>query len=115
MHFNPFLLPYVTFMRDPHALYPFQRPFIVSTRTLNFKTKFLTSLAQLDADIVCSRAKNHFDPNDTWDLGGSDDAASTADSQMAFDSLEKFQQGFRPPHNVQKTLMYFSVSSYHPL
>jgi hypothetical protein len=34
---------------------------------------------------------------------------------MAFDSLEKFQQGFRPPHNVQKTLMYFSVSPWHPL
>lgn len=109
---NPFRLPCVMFTRDQLALYPSQRPFIVGFCVLGL-FKNLTSLVQLDADIVCSRAKNHFDPNDTWDLGGSDDAASTADSQMAFDSLEKFQQGFKPPHNTQKTLMYFSVGSSH--
>lgn len=109
---SPFRLPYVMFTRDQLARYPSQRPFIVGIRVLWF-FKRIFDLPWLDADIVCSRAKNHFDPNDTWDLGGSDDAASTADSQMAFDSLEKFQQGFKPPHSTQKTLMYFSVGSSH--
>lgn len=62
-----------------------------------------------DADIVCSRAKNHFDPSDQWDLIGSEDTASV-DTSKAKDSLDKFQRGFKPLHSTQKTLMYFSVS-----
>jgi len=58
------------------------------------------------ADIVCSRAKNHFDPNEQWDLIGSDDAS--VDTARATDSLDKFQRGFKPLHHLQKTLMYFS-------
>ncbi|KAF8974495.1 argonaute-like protein [Flammula alnicola] len=61
------------------------------------------------ADIVCSRAKNHFDPNEQWDLIGTDDGASV-DTNRAADALDKFQRGFKPLHAAQKTLMYFSVN-----
>ena len=36
MLFNPFRSPYVMFTRDQLALYPFQRPCIVSIRVLGF-------------------------------------------------------------------------------
>jgi len=59
------------------------------------------------ADIVCSRAKNHFDPTEQWDLTGTDDA-SIADTSRASETLDKFQKGFKPLHASQKILMYFS-------
>ncbi|KAJ4482406.1 argonaute-like protein [Lentinula aciculospora] len=55
------------------------------------------------ADIVCSRAKNHYDPNGV-DLS---DAAST----VATENLQSFIDAFRPLHNSHKTKMYFMVSA----
>ncbi|KAJ7283579.1 argonaute-like protein [Mycena rebaudengoi] len=58
------------------------------------------------ADIVCSRAKNHYDPQGTVDFS---DSATNVDSQQADTSLEAFRRGFKPLHQSQSTLMYFSV------
>ena len=62
----------------------------------------------IDADIVCSRAKNHYDPQGRWDLAG-DDNESSMDAGLAKNSLDRFQQAFKPLHANQKSLMYFSV------
>ncbi|KAJ3505889.1 hypothetical protein NLJ89_g7177 [Agrocybe chaxingu] len=63
------------------------------------------------ADIVCSRAKNHFDPNEQWDLTGSEEASVAGSNVVvtgATESLDRFQRGFKPLHNSQRILMYFS-------
>ncbi|KAJ7459186.1 argonaute-like protein [Mycena galericulata] len=60
-----------------------------------------------DADIVCSRAKNHYDPQGTVDFS---DSATQVDEGQAASSLEAFRRGFKPLHQSQSTLMYFSVS-----
>ncbi|KAF8913963.1 argonaute-like protein [Gymnopilus junonius] len=60
------------------------------------------------ADIVCSRAKNHFDPNDRWNFESED--ISTNPNATA-NTLDQFQKGFKPLHQNQRTLMYFSVRS----
>ncbi|KAF8165280.1 argonaute-like protein [Crassisporium funariophilum] len=60
------------------------------------------------ADIVCSRAKNHYDPLGSWDLVGGDENVPM-DANQANISLKKFQQAFKPLHQRQKSLMYFSV------
>jgi len=67
-------------------------------------------MSHVDADIVCSRARNHFDPLEKWDFLGSDDASSAQGLSSQIDTLDKFQKAFRPLHNNQKVLMYFSVS-----
>ena len=66
------------------------------------------SFLLIDADIVCSRAKNHYDPQDRWDLVG-DENESSMDPSQAKRSLDRFQQAFKPLHANQKSLMYFSV------
>ncbi|KAF7351067.1 Argonaute-like protein [Mycena sanguinolenta] len=57
------------------------------------------------ADIVCSRAKNHYDPQGTVDFS---DSATQVDEGQAASSLEQFRRGFKPLHQSQSTLMYFS-------
>lgn len=57
------------------------------------------------ADIVCSRAKNHYDPQGTVDFS---DSATQVDDAQASSSLEAFRRGFKPLHQSQSTLMYFS-------
>ncbi|KAJ6539414.1 argonaute-like protein [Mycena capillaripes] len=57
------------------------------------------------ADIVCSRAENHYDPQGTVDFS---DSATQIDDGQAASSLEAFRRGFKPLHNSQSTLMYFS-------
>lgn len=56
----------------------------------------------LDADLVCSRAKTHFDPNEYLDN-------STVLSGST--SLEAFKDGYMPLHENQQTAMYFAVRS----
>ncbi|KAJ3834977.1 argonaute-like protein [Lentinula raphanica] len=58
------------------------------------------------ADIVCSRAKNHYDPTGTVDFS---DSATNDESVQADTMLEAFRRGFKPLNERQKTLMYFSV------
>ncbi|KAH9943477.1 argonaute-like protein [Epithele typhae] len=57
------------------------------------------------ADTVCSRAKNHYDPNGTQQLSG-DDWAST-DTRDAASQLEQFRASFKPLHEKTSRLMYF--------
>ncbi|KAJ7180150.1 argonaute-like protein [Mycena crocata] len=58
------------------------------------------------ADIVCSRAKNHYDPQGTVDFS---DSVTQVDDGQAASTLEAFRRGFKPLHQSQSTLMYFSV------
>ncbi|KAF5388155.1 hypothetical protein D9615_000461 [Tricholomella constricta] len=57
------------------------------------------------ADIVCSRAKNHYDPQGTLDF--SDSATQLEDSQVE-NSLDAFRRGFKALNDKQANLMYFS-------
>jgi len=54
------------------------------------------------ADIVCSRAKHHYDPG--LDLSASETATNTTEAASA---LERFRSAFRPTHERMKQLMYF--------
>jgi len=56
------------------------------------------------ADIVCSRAKYHYDPSVNLELSGSETATNT---EQAKANLEKFREGFRPLHERMRRLMYF--------
>lgn len=55
-----------------------------------------------DADIVCSRAKNHYNPQGNLHLSETGTDAS--------ETLEVFKAGFLPLHTNQSRRMYFSVS-----
>ncbi|KAL0949487.1 hypothetical protein HGRIS_009541 [Hohenbuehelia grisea] len=61
------------------------------------------------ADIVCSRAKNHYDPQpdgtNPLDLS---DTATSLDQSQADQSLDAYKRGFRPLNRNQEILMYFS-------
>ncbi|KAJ8519388.1 hypothetical protein ONZ45_g3684 [Pleurotus djamor] len=57
------------------------------------------------ADIVCSRAKNHYDPQDTVDFS---ESATQMDEKAADSSLQAYKRGFKPLHRTQSLLMYFS-------
>ncbi|KAI0796707.1 argonaute-like protein [Abortiporus biennis] len=56
------------------------------------------------ADIVCSRAKNHYDPEQRLDFS----EMTTADEEHARQQLKVFKDAFKPLHHNMKTLMYFS-------
>ncbi|KAI0005035.1 argonaute-like protein [Russula compacta] len=56
------------------------------------------------ADIVCSRAKHHYDPQQGMDLSASETATNTTE---AVTTLERFRQAFKPTHERMKKLMYF--------
>jgi len=56
------------------------------------------------ADIVCSRAKNHYDPNQNLDFSGE----STDQNSNVEDQLETFKSSFKPLHKTMKFHMYFS-------
>ncbi|KAJ3805205.1 argonaute-like protein [Lentinula aff. lateritia] len=56
-------------------------------------------ITDLDADIVCSRARNHYDPN-------ASDGFSESSSIASSDAL----QSFKPLHVRQSKRMYFMVS-----
>ncbi|KAG6909899.1 hypothetical protein DXG01_014713 [Tephrocybe rancida] len=58
------------------------------------------------ADIVCSRAKNHYNPSGSVDFS---DTATQAGTQAA-DTLESFKTGFLPLHANTSRVMYFTVS-----
>jgi len=63
-----------------------------------------------DADIVCSRAKNHYDPDGSLDFS---DSATQMEGSQADTSLDAFRRGFKQLHPKQALLMYFSVGSFH--
>jgi len=57
------------------------------------------------ADIVCSRAKNHFDPQAGLNLS---DSATQMDDQQAATTLESFKKSFKTLHANTALSMYFS-------
>ena len=75
-------------------------PFTVSDIPTAQRTSAETCL---DANIVCSRAKNHYDPEDALNL--SDEPANGADAQT---TLGDFRNRFQPINPRQATRMYFS-------
>jgi eukaryotic translation initiation factor 2C len=56
------------------------------------------------ADIVCARARNHFDPTGNLDFSDTSTQASGAGPG----GLEAYKLGFKPLHANQRTMMYFS-------
>ncbi|KNZ77926.1 Protein argonaute-2 [Termitomyces sp. J132] len=57
------------------------------------------------ADIVCSRAKIHYDPSGSLDFSDT----VTATGSQATATLESFQRDFKPLHANTSRVMYFSV------
>ncbi|KAF8173272.1 argonaute-like protein [Pholiota molesta] len=57
------------------------------------------------ADRVCSRAKNHFSPNEPLGLS---DAGTQASGQSQI-GLEAYKEAYKPLHQNQRLLMYFST------
>lgn len=57
------------------------------------------------ADIVCSRAKNHYEPGGGPDF--SDSATQTSGQQDL--RLESFKSQYKPAHPSMQNLMYFMV------
>ena len=58
-----------------------------------------------DADIVCSRAKNHYDPEGNMDFEGS---GATLDDAQKKSQLESFRAAFKPLNASMRKVMYFS-------
>ncbi|GLB35650.1 putative argonaute family protein [Lyophyllum shimeji] len=56
------------------------------------------------ADIVCSRAKNHYDPTGGLDFSDS----MTQTGSQADDTLQAFKTGYKPLHPNMSKVMYFS-------
>jgi len=86
------------------VLFRFLLQCIVSNSHPRFSFFDLTSA---DADIVCARAKNHYDPGGSLDL--SESATQTVDSDRADVTLEAFKTGFKQVHQYHRMRMYFSV------
>ncbi|KAG6333722.1 hypothetical protein ID866_5365 [Astraeus odoratus] len=57
------------------------------------------------ADIVCSRAKNHYDPQGSVNFS---DTATHTDTTGADSALEMYKRNFKPLHANMASLMYFS-------
>lgn len=66
----------------------------------------MSIICAIDADIVCARAKNHYDPD-----GGQADLTESGtqlDSTEASRQLEAYKASFRPLNEKTKRVMYFS-------
>lgn len=59
-----------------------------------------------DADIVCSRAKNHYSPSERLDF--EEGSGPSPEGSAAVASLDKFKDKFKPLHPNLRRLMYFS-------
>ncbi len=107
-HFRRYHLRCVTYTPERRARYRFLRPSIV--RLPHPCDPRVANDTSLDADIVCARAKNHYDPQGNMHLS---DSATQLSAGQADASVVAFRQAFRPLHNAQRTLMYFSVCIFH--
>jgi len=63
----------------------------------------VTLMPRIDADIVCARSKNHYDPQGNLNL--SDTATQTSAGAAA--ALQAFITNFKPLHSNQSNQMYF--------
>ena len=90
-------------MREVLVQYPSQPLSTVRRELLCFTIVALMSVF-IDADIVCSRAKNHYDPSARLDPSES----GTADQSNAEAQLKIFKDNFNPINERMKRRMYFS-------
>lgn len=58
-----------------------------------------------DADIVCARAKNHFDPSSDVNLSETYSQIGSKDVDI---TLESFKKNFKQLAKAAESLMYFS-------
>ena len=74
---------------------------------VRLRTRSLTLTSDpSDADIVCARAKNHYDPEGSqMDLS---ESATRLDSKDANRQLEAFKASFKPLNEKSRRVMYFS-------
>jgi eukaryotic translation initiation factor 2C len=61
-----------------------------------------------DADIVCARAKNHFDPSVGVDLSDTDPTQSEAGKKQSTRDLAYYQKNFKPLAATAQRRMYFT-------
>jgi len=62
----------------------------------------------IDADIVCARAKNHFDPQAKIDLSEDNTPSDPSPKKESAKSLSYFQKAFKPLAGNAQRRMYFS-------
>jgi len=60
------------------------------------------------ADIVCARAKNHFDPSLNVDLSDSEPTPSDPANKSSAKTLSYYQKAFKPLAQTAQRRMYFS-------
>ena len=93
-----------TYTPGPLALFLSRRPSIVSSLHVSSTSVVnLNAIRTIDADIVCSRAKNHYPPGGGLDISDTATVASShADSQLA-----NFKAAFVPLNTKMENSMYF--------
>lgn len=94
-------------MHARRAPFPFLHRFIV--RLLHC-SNFRVTKYSIDADIVCARAKFHYDPHFNFSMSETMSQVSTPSAPGAT-LVEQYQAGFRPLHPNQAGHMYFMVRS----
>lgn len=94
-------------MRVQRAPFLFLPPSIVSSLGLCLPMALLHSPLFSDADIVCARAKIHFEPGSSLEMS----ETGTLDSGRIQTTLQQNKAAFKPLHPTQSRLMYFSVSA----
>lgn len=61
-----------------------------------------------DADIVCARAKNHFDPSLNVDLSDTESQSESGQQRSSAKTLSYYQKAFKPLAATAQRRMYFS-------
>ena len=80
----------------------------------------MTKLSVPDADIVCSRAKNHFDPGGTLQL---ELETPTGSGEQRGPSIDAYRHAYKPLHPTTATSMvrptnampYYTSDAPHPV
>jgi hypothetical protein len=112
-------MPFVMYMLVAPVLSRYLRPYTVSSHSPHFcqaPPPFIHVQINADAHNVCTRAKNHYDPQQVHNLFSSDIARTedTPDRAMARrggntarDRANEFQSSFQQAHERQASRMYF--------
>jgi len=116
---NPYPMPFVTCMHVARVLSLYQLPYTVRSHSPLFcQASFIHDEIKLDAHNVCTRAKNHYDPQQVHRLFNSD-IARTEDSRDHDRAMARrdggsrnaarsqFQSSFQQAHERQASRMYF--------
>jgi hypothetical protein len=103
---SPSRSDFATYMLEQRALSPFLPRFIVSPSMPAAELgELLTRI--LDADIVCERAKNHYDPS--VEFSSFDDGGTTT-SGGASSTVQRFKDQFQPIHaSMRYKMLYVTI------